>query len=316
MRSSRPLDSCSHYHTMKLTVLFVLAALQLVSAHQGPKFRKSLSFGPTLGHARFEQVAASSGYAPSDKDRHPHTVAREFMADHHPRTDGNGWAIRTDSYTDKRTGVSHVYLVQHIHDVPVADGVVHLNIKDGRVISFGDSFYTGNVPDHVSATTFSRDALVNTQRAYCADLEDHVTQPVYDQQRGAQVPLASEHSHGGLHASIADVHKHNCAQSDRAAFTSLSGDQLASPAAAVLSFMMQATPDAGLAEDIAADMLSHMNKIEATITHHANGHPFMTLANVPGAVKPVKAHQAFVQTPSSDGKSSELNLVWKVRFIL
>ncbi|KAF8841359.1 hypothetical protein BDN67DRAFT_526396 [Paxillus ammoniavirescens] len=49
-----------------------------------------------------------------------------------------GWAcvIRPDSYTDKATGVTHIYNRQLVGGIEVADAHVDLN---GKVLNFGDS---------------------------------------------------------------------------------------------------------------------------------------------------------------------------------
>ena len=52
---------------------------------------------------------------------------------------GSDFYVRDDSYTDKNTGVTHVYLRQTVYGVEVADGDMNVNVKDGRVLSYGDS---------------------------------------------------------------------------------------------------------------------------------------------------------------------------------
>ena len=51
----------------------------------------------------------------------------------------SSFVIRKDSYTDKNTGVSHIYARQYMHGIEVADGDINVNVKDGVVLSYGDS---------------------------------------------------------------------------------------------------------------------------------------------------------------------------------
>lgn len=104
-----------------------------------PARRKTLGFGSSLPHARFETVPVTSGFTPSNVSKDPYTVAREFMASYADPTTGRAYVIRPDSYTDSATGVTHVYARQVVGGIEVADGHVNMNIKDGRVLSFGDS---------------------------------------------------------------------------------------------------------------------------------------------------------------------------------
>lgn len=121
---------------MKLTVLFVLAALSLA---QGHPHRKSLAFGPHLTHARYETGPVATFTAVAADKEDAHAVARAFLAERYPTAQGVDWKIRQDSYTDKNSGVSHVHVRQYVNGLEVADGNLNINIKDGNVISYGDS---------------------------------------------------------------------------------------------------------------------------------------------------------------------------------
>lgn len=120
-----------------------LSAITTVLSHsqQGLPRRKTLAFGPVHPHARFStspeaHVSSSSFGASSD----PINVARSFV-DNLTRDleESSTFTIRDDSYTDDRTGVTHVYVRQLIRGLEVADGDINLNIKGGRVLSYGDS---------------------------------------------------------------------------------------------------------------------------------------------------------------------------------
>lgn len=126
------------------TVTLALAGLAAHAiAHTAPpplpQRRKSLGFGPLLPHARFETPPlAAAGFAPvSSTD--PFHVARDFLSQYVDPAVGRAYTIRSDSYTDRTTGVTHIYARQLIGGIEVADGHINLNIKDGRILSFGDS---------------------------------------------------------------------------------------------------------------------------------------------------------------------------------
>jgi extracellular elastinolytic metalloproteinase len=68
-------------------------------------------------------------------------VARHFVQDQLAGrlTRDNTFIIRKDSYTDKNMGVTHVYVRQVVNGIEVADGDMNINVKDGMVLSYGDS---------------------------------------------------------------------------------------------------------------------------------------------------------------------------------
>ncbi|KZV98936.1 hypothetical protein EXIGLDRAFT_739121 [Exidia glandulosa HHB12029] len=291
---------------MKLTVLFVLTALHLA---QGQQFRKSLSFGPHLTHARYEANPAPSllaaANAASDKD--PHAVAKAFLGDRYPATAGVDWKIREDSYTDANSGVTHIYARQYVNGLEVADGNLNINIKNGQVISYGDSFYRGTAPE--APAPLAHD---HTHASYCAQLADQALsfQPETVSQ---QTVLGSSH---GLHRALPDVYAHNCERLSQAASIAgpapSNGFHLDAREAAV-SFMLHATARESLADEITKDFKGHVERVTSTPVASLHGnHWAELLEGVPDTVSPVKANLAYVQTPSADGTSSELNLVWKL----
>ncbi|KZT35894.1 hypothetical protein SISSUDRAFT_1050685 [Sistotremastrum suecicum HHB10207 ss-3] len=116
------------------TGLISLALLLAGSVHG----RKTMGWGHTSSEHRFvvhPQVPASF----LAEDAAPFDVARQFMNHIYP----GDYRIRQDSYTDKATGVTHVYVKQQHQGFDVFDGNININIKDGKVLSYGDSFYKG-----------------------------------------------------------------------------------------------------------------------------------------------------------------------------
>lgn len=126
-----------------LRASLALSTLATVLSHpqQGLPRRKTLAFGPAHPHAKFttSPEAHISSFSFGDASD-PIEVAKSFV-DYLTQDLGESslFKIRDDSYTDDRTGVSHVYVKQLIRGLEVADGDINLNIKDGRVISYGDS---------------------------------------------------------------------------------------------------------------------------------------------------------------------------------
>jgi extracellular elastinolytic metalloproteinase len=47
--------------------------------------------------------------------------------------------LRQDPRSDTATGVTHVFFRQIINGIEVADGNINVTVKDGAVISYGDS---------------------------------------------------------------------------------------------------------------------------------------------------------------------------------
>ena len=104
--------------------------------------RKSLGFGPEHPHAVFRASPyqiQTNGFTPKDPSMDPLDVARVFVEDIFPIQFSQSYKIRKDSYTDKNTGVTHVYVRQLVNGLEVTDGDMNINIKDGVVLSYGNS---------------------------------------------------------------------------------------------------------------------------------------------------------------------------------
>ena len=106
--------------------------------------RKSLGFGPEHPHAVFRASPfqiQTNGFTPTDPSMDPLDVARIFVDDvlSTQAAQDLSYKIRKDSYTDKNTGVTHVYVRQLVNGLEVTDGDMNINIKDGMVLSYGTS---------------------------------------------------------------------------------------------------------------------------------------------------------------------------------
>ena len=124
-----------------------LAGTLASSAHPpvGPR-RKSMGFGPELPHAVFNTSPVQTLELSAAGRNSPFETAEAFV-NHLLRRDGqlsssSHYELRDDSYTDDKTGVTHVYFRQKINGLDVADGLINVNVKDGLVISYGDSVST------------------------------------------------------------------------------------------------------------------------------------------------------------------------------
>lgn len=113
---------------------------------QRPFARKTLGFGYDLPHAVFH-TSPEVIEQPLDQlttgSVSSFEVARSFVTQLLQKDgqldESSSFVLRDDSYTDKRTGVSHVYFRQRVNGLDVADGNINVNVKDGIVISYGDS---------------------------------------------------------------------------------------------------------------------------------------------------------------------------------
>ncbi|KAG0696364.1 Fungalysin metallopeptidase-domain-containing protein [Suillus ampliporus] len=270
-----------------------LAILGLAAAIPEPQRRKSLSFGPVLPHARFE----SSAHQPvlfSAQERvkvDPYEVAKSFLDSIVDLDNGVTYVIRSDSYTDHATGVTHVYARQIIQGVQVADGNVNLNIKDGVILSRGNSFYPGPAP-----ASSTRGAHPHSE--YCAKLHSA---------RSGQLPLDG--------AELDHIHSSNCASLPKLKSISTPSfdDHVPSPQdapRALLTFLLAAAPSPALAEDIESRFDDHlasmtMARMSSLLPHEADS---LTITGAPGSIGEVKTSVVWVQVPSEDG-SVHLELV-------
>jgi extracellular elastinolytic metalloproteinase len=124
-----------------ITAAFIAAAL--VGARHthdvSGRTRKSLGFGPSLPQAVYETELLHTSLLNEDAD--PYVVARTFLDGllRGKLSSASEYKIREDSYTDTNTGVTHIYARQLLHGVEVVGGLINLNIKDGVVLSYGDS---------------------------------------------------------------------------------------------------------------------------------------------------------------------------------
>ncbi|KAH9939636.1 Fungalysin metallopeptidase-domain-containing protein [Epithele typhae] len=275
--------------------------------------RKTLGFGPVLPDAVFHTapVIYESVHGPSTE---PLEIARVFVESIVRDIPGSSFQVREDSYTDDATGVTHVYVRQYVNGIEVADGDINLNIKDGFVLSYGDSFFRPK-----GAEVFSTSDDVDPHREYCDVLSrqyaealrhllDHPSLPEHHPDRKAELQLRLLRN---WHCDLLNapdflaVHPDLTAQSEVA-------DTYTDVTHALLQFMAQATPDPSLSLNMLEDPTKYLSDMRVVFQHDLVGSgvvPSFTVEGVPDAVSPVKGRLAFVQVPTGD--STILKLVWK-----
>ncbi|KAF9026946.1 hypothetical protein BDZ89DRAFT_1067276 [Hymenopellis radicata] len=83
---------------------------------------------------------------------------------------------------------------------------------------------------------------------------------------------------------------------------------------ALLQFMLAATPNDLMVNDILANYDEYLAKMTVTPEHHLTNPDepvLMHVDKVPDAVNPVRSSLGYIQVPSKDGLSTDLNLVWR-----
>nr|GAT56412.1 elastinolytic metalloproteinase Mep [Mycena chlorophos] len=285
--------------------------------------RKSLGFGPVLKHAVYRASpyqVATHNFKRMAEDTDPFLVAQSFIEDIlGNRNDASSYRIRRDSYTDPNTGITHVYVRQLINGFEVADGDMNINVKDGMILSYGNSFYPGSAPGQLTETPLGDD-LVHPHQEFCDGLteEMELRYDAFLQNQGEQVVMGDD-SPAPVpdHAlrQLTHVHHSNCRHQQLPLTMAAQAPNTLDLdlRSALLQFMVAATPSDHVANDILGNYDAHLsNMVEYVENHFAPSEEstHILVHNVPDTVNPVKATLAYVQVPTKDD-SVRLNLVWK-----
>lgn len=277
-----------------VTAALVAAALATARhAHDSPaRRRKTLGFGPSLPHSVFNTEMVHTASLNEEAD--PFNVARTFL-------DGllaeslsgkNEYKIRDDSYTDVNTGVTHIYARQFVNGLEVVDGLINLNVKDGLVLSYGDSFYRGGVPKGIEThLPEHRDP----QSEHCENL---VRAPFRNLAEGEQVVFNTAE-----HPAMQNWLEDNCQKFN------LENVQ-DHPYSPLLHFISSAVSkvDSVLISSQPEEYLKAMHHTNVFAPHGEDDH--ILIHNVVGSVNPVKAKVVYVQVPNKHGEV-ELFSAWK-----
>jgi extracellular elastinolytic metalloproteinase len=278
-----------------------------------------MGFGPVHPHARFHTGPISSAKA-SFLNSQPYEVAGDFVKAllKEQLTGDNGFTRRKDSYTDKTTGVTHVFFRQMINGIEVSDGDINVNVKDGAVFSYGDSFYRGSVP---SISLIDEPITPGPHAEFCDLLHAQLVERhnlfrqesfTTDQITMSRLP-PKDKALDDMHR----LHRWNCKHVrnpyELAERGFVTPDDAVDPRNALLQFMVAATPD----DAIVAEIVNNRDKISANMTSwfetHIIGDDYGTLVemidNVPDAVAPVKTKPVYIQLP--DGDKTILIQAWR-----
>jgi extracellular elastinolytic metalloproteinase len=117
--------------------------------------------------------------------------------------------------------------------------------------------------------------------------------------------------------SLEDIHASNCLFVDLPYFMeNRRSHETPDSRHALLNFMVAATPNSEVAEDILARYDEHLAAMTSEFETGILGNYPVTIEkvrNVPDTVNPVKVQMAYVQVPHGD--RTELTLVWKACYI-
>jgi len=220
------------------------------------------------------------------------------------------YKIRKDSYTDKNTGVTHVYVRQLVNGLEVTDGDMNINIKNGIVLSYGNSFYTGPSPPpfvNPEPNAFRDPRQESCDQLYQSFTRSHIAD-------SEQIVMSSPSHSNGLSQELEYMLESNCQIFSLPSH--FDAEDISDFRPALLKFMATATPDSRVSSDILNRFSDHKDAMIITPVNHfvpsAGEHSIeFTVENVPDAVNPVKTKLAYIQVPSRDGKDTLLHLVWK-----
>ncbi|KAG8914044.1 Fungalysin/Thermolysin Extracellular metalloproteinase 5 [Tulasnella sp. 408] len=140
--------------------LFLVLLLSLARADPVKQAKSiSLSFGPPATHATFDTAPLNSRrrlFGDNVNDQATVLAFAEWYIEHLLQYPRDSWRVMEDDVRkDAPTGVWRVDARQVAHNgtVEIVDANLSLNILNGEVISYGNSFYHGSPPDFTEAET-------------------------------------------------------------------------------------------------------------------------------------------------------------------
>ncbi|EKM51165.1 uncharacterized protein PHACADRAFT_263166 [Phanerochaete carnosa HHB-10118-sp] len=310
--------------------------------------RKTMGFGPEHPHAVFRtdvaQAFQPAGFRASEKP-HPFEIAKSFVKTLMPEgsslrdeVDSSvAFYVRPDSYVDKNTGIAHVYLRQTVFGIEVADGDVNVNVnvRDGRVLSYGSSIHTNGLPSQLFTTQSDSE---HVQDKLCANLGTEYNsrwsqlrqriESLHPTRPDGQDPLtlaASDPAERQRLDSLAteilgqvpQLFSSNCDRLRHASSSAITPQsEEENPLSALLAFMLHATPSSELASAIHSSPRKYLDGMMLTMAHHlhntdAPASPAFEIDGVPDATDKVRGRLAWMQVPKADGGEMSLELVWK-----
>jgi len=298
-----------------LLVPLILAGLSAstVASHPSVRPRKSLAFGPEHPHAVYSTNPLQAPSFGIKGDSDPLEIASRYANNLIPAhlEGAMTFVVRKDSYTDKATGVTHAYLRQFIHGLEVADGDVNVNIKDGVVLSYGDSAYRGELPENLPGVTS------HPHRDYCGRVQEELS----SRRERIKRHFNNEQTVLGGFSELVDsfvrpiehIFETTCAHTELPFDMMSKPHQVEDSRHALLQFMIAATPKENMVQDILSKYDQYIDGMSSTFESRVVGDNVETtiekISGVPDTVAPVKARLAYIQAPA--GGATALHLVWK-----
>ncbi|KAG2178019.1 hypothetical protein INT43_003272 [Umbelopsis isabellina] len=253
------------------------------------------NFGPMLHHRTYE--TGSSTLSPSSFTNPLNADPKEIAVHFAEESLGAGKYIIKNSYTSEHNGVTHVYLRQLHDDLEVVNGDININVdRFGRIISYGDSFYRGKAHTLKAAQVAESQFKDMTYRNSILGRIQHganiVSSTVNQKVFGVEKP--QDFVPSSTNEALNDFHR-------------------ASPDASVMSPVQALQALAHFIRPVLKDdsVLSSLGPEELAITTSSSfqaGEPELHIHNVPFALAPVPARQAYVQLDNG-----ELQLVWDLQ---
>jgi extracellular elastinolytic metalloproteinase len=252
----------------------------------------------------------------------PYWVARSFVTAllKDELSEVNRFTLRQDSYTDKTTGVTHVFFSQVINGIEVANGEVSVDVKGGALISYVDSvsigrrtssgslvrrlsssqFYRGDVPSNF---LIDEPIIPGHHQTTCDSMQYHHAE------RLNEIRLEVVTTDHDAINRIYSLYRLHCERVRTPAEREPGKpDDESDPRNALLQFMVAATSD----DDVKAEILGNRDQIRGNMTSWLGYTTrFEMIGSVPGTVSPVKVKPVYFQLPDGGDKTTFVQ-AWRV----
>jgi len=176
------------------------------------------------------------------------------------------------SYTDFRTGLTHVYVRQLIHGLEVSDGDINLNIDStGRVLSWGNSFHPSSTVQPIPFTRvegMANEAACSNIAASGIQAKEYIAESMPTTSGPWGLVKSAAKVAFGLggddHAEVSDevIHARNALRKAEYHYsalcsTPLTGDEIMTPAQALAHLLPRLQADGNMIPISADDLESH-----------------------------------------------------------
>ncbi|KAI8065377.1 Fungalysin metallopeptidase-domain-containing protein [Gilbertella persicaria] len=269
------------FSSISCSICLLATIAQAAIVNNGELSRKqyiqglSRSFGPEVPYREYTVPSyqqRQKDYSAFTMTDQPEDIAIAFAQSELT----NSEFVVTSAYKSDLNGVTHVYLRQIVNGLEVLNGDININIdRFGQVISYGNSFArpSPKLKSDVDLLTRVRNGLRVVSSSF--------SQTVFSSQ-----PPQVDY--------LYDIAYENA--------------NVISPTEAILSllaFVKPSLPDPTVVDQLMPDHLVMMNTLKTQDT------PVLQFENVPFALSPVQARQAYMQNEKGD-----LQLVWDLEYEL